>query len=458
MKFWSKIVVISLVMVMLAGMVGCSPTATETATSEEPAEQAAQSEQAEQPAQTPVTIRVLTMQQAGYPVEVELEIDNRFMADHPNVKVETEFVAYEALHDKITTAMATTPPAYDVVLVDDIWYAEFSNAGYLYDASDKITDEMKAGIFPSGWEITTVDSKVYGLPWGIDGMYFMYNEKILKEAGFENPPKTWEELEEMSQVIKDKGLVEYPMVWSWAQAEASICTLVALLYGNGGTFVDDAGNPTFNNAEGVEVVQWMVDSIEKGYTNPASISYLEEDVRNVFSQGKAVFAVNWGYMYQMANFEPEESIVNGQVNMALMPVFQKGLDKGTKTATINGSMGWSVANASENKDIAWEFIKFLTSKPIQDEFSKYGTPAWQTSYEGENLEKLISYSEANKVLIPNYVEQIPYAHVRPKVPYYSEASLALQLALQQALTKQKTPQEALDEAAAKFAELHAKYQ
>lgn len=452
MKIWSKFIVCFLVIAILAGMVGCSPKTSEPAAPAETTEQPAGAE----PEQ--VTIRVLTMQQAGYPVEVVNEIAERFMADNPNVKVETEFVAYEALHDKITTAMATTPPAYDVVLVDDIWYAEFSNAGYLYDVSDKITDEMKQGIFPSGWEITTVDSKVYGLPWGIDGMYFFYNEKILKEAGFENPPKTWEELEEMSQVIKDKGLVEYPMVWSWAQAEASICTLVALLFGNGGTFVDEAGNPAFNNTEGVEVVQWMVDSIDKGYTNPASISYLEEDVRNVFSQGKAVFAVNWGYMYQMANFEPEESIINGQVNMALMPVFKKGLEKGIETATINGSMGWSVANASPNKEIGWEFIKFMTSKPIQDEYSKYSTPAWQTSYEGENLEKLISYSEANKVLIPNYVKQIPFAHVRPKVPYYSEASLALQLALQQALTKQKTPQEALDEAAAKFTELQEKYQ
>lgn len=452
MKIWSKFIVCFLVIAILAGMVGCSPKTSEPAAPAETTEQPAGA----QPEQ--VTIRVLTMQQAGYPVEVVNEIAERFMADNPNVKVETEFVAYEALHDKITTAMATTPPAYDVVLVDDIWYAEFSNAGYLYDVSDKITDEMKQGIFPSGWEITTVDSKVYGLPWGIDGMYFFYNEKILKEAGFENPPKTWEELEEMSQVIKDKGLVEYPMVWSWAQAEASICTLVALLFGNGGTFVDEAGNPAFNNTEGVEVVQWMVDSIDKGYTNPASISYLEEDVRNVFSQGKAVFAVNWGYMYQMANFEPEESIINGQVNMALMPVFKKGLEKGIETATINGSMGWSVANASPNKEIGWEFIKFMTSKPIQDEYSKYSTPAWQTSYEGENLEKLISYSEANKVLIPNYVKQIPFAHVRPKVPYYSEASLALQLALQQALTKQKTPQEALDEAAAKFTELQEKYQ
>lgn len=437
MKHWSKILFVFMAMVMVFGAVGCQSKAAEPT--------------------GPITIRVLGMQQAGYPVETMQEIADKYMAENPNVKLELEFVAYEALHDKISTSMATTPPAYDVMLIDDIWYAEFSNAGYLYDVTDKITEEMKTGIFPSGWEITTVQSKVYGLPFGIDGKYFYYNEKLLKEAGFDAPPKTWEEMDEMSKVIKEKGIVEYPMVWSWAQAETAVCDLVTLLYGNGGAFVDDAGNPTFNNQAGVEVVDWMVKTLDEGTTNPASVSYLEEDVRNVFSQGKAVFAINWGYMFQLSNFDPAESQVNGQVNMALMPVFQKGLDAGIQTATINGSMGWSVAANSVSKDAAWEFVKYLTSKPVQDQYSNYSTPAWATSYEGENLDKLLAVSDANKVLIPNYVLQIPSAHVRPKVPYYSEASLALQLAIQEAVTRQKTPQEALDGAAAKFAELHEKY-
>jgi len=50
--------------------------------------------------------------------------------------------------------------------------------------------------------------------------------------------------------------------------------------------------------------------------------------------------------------------------------------------------------------------------------------------------------------------QFPFAHVRPKVPYYTEGSKALQLALQEALTKQKSAKEALDAAAAKWIELN----
>ena len=62
----------------------------------------------------------------------------------------------------------------------------------------------------------------------------------------------------MAKVMKDKGLVEYPIVWSWAQAEAAICDWVVLLYGNGGTFLDEQGQPAFNNEKGVETLTWMV--------------------------------------------------------------------------------------------------------------------------------------------------------------------------------------------------------
>ena len=58
-------------------------------------------------------------------------------------------------------------------------------------------------------------------------------------------------------------------------------------------------------------------------------------------------------------------------------------------------------------------------------------------------------------MVPEFSEQFPYSHVRPKVPFYPEASKALQLALQQALTKQKSPADALNEAAATWQKLQS---
>lgn len=422
MKSLNKLFSITLMLAFVLGLAGCGG-----------AQQAG-----------PVTIHVLAMEQAGPTVEEMNTIVAEFNKANPNVSVQIDYVAYDALHDKITTAMASTPPSYDIFLVDDIWYAEFADKGYILDVTSRLTDDMKKGIFQAAWDITTVDGKTYGMPWLLDQKYFYYNEKILADAGFTAPPKTWEELVEQSQAIKDKGLVEFPIVWSWGQYEAAICDWVTLLYGNGGTIVDDSGKPAFNNDIGVKTLTWMVQTIDDGISNPASVSYVEEDVRNVFSQGKAAFATNWNYMFDLVNFQADQSQVTGQVKMALMPAFS---GSGTESATIDGSMGFSVAAKSPNADAAWKYVQYLTSQDVQNRYSAHMLPVWQTSFEGEAGQKLASASQVTAITVPMFQQQFPFSKVRPKVPFYPEASKALQLALQKALTKQATPQEALDEAA-----------
>jgi multiple sugar transport system substrate-binding protein len=398
----------------------------------------------------PKTVKVLAMQQAGATPEEMNAIVAKFNEANPTTKVEIEYVAYDALHDKITTAMAANPPTYDVVLVDDIWYAEFAKNGYLWDVTDQIDAKTKSDVFASAWDITTVNGKAYGMPWLLDEKYFFYNEAMLKEAGIAAPPTTWEELMDQSAILKEKGIVEYPIVWSWAQAEAAICDFVVLLYGNGGSFMDASGAPAFNSPEGVATLQWMVDSIDAGISNPASVTYLEEDVRNTFSQGKAAFALNWLYMYDLAAVNKDESTIVGNVKMSLIPAFE---GNAAASSSINGSMGFSVIEKSPNKEAAWEYVKFLTSEAIQQEYSAHLLPIYQTNYSGEGLAKLTALNESNPVTVPAFNAQFPFSHVRPKVPYYSEGSVALQLAIQEALTKAKTPQQALDDAAAKWVEL-----
>ena len=195
MKPVRSISMLMMAMIFLVSVVGCAPKA-ETG---------------------PATVHVLAMEQAGPTVDEMNAIVGEFNKANPNIKVEIEYVAYDALHDKITTAMASNPPAYDVFLVDDIWYAEFAKAGYVMDATDRITQDMRDKIFPASWDITTVSGKTYGMPWLLDEKYFYYNENLLKQAGFDAPPKTWEELIEQSKAIKEKGVVEYPIVWSWGQ-------------------------------------------------------------------------------------------------------------------------------------------------------------------------------------------------------------------------------------------------
>jgi multiple sugar transport system substrate-binding protein len=155
-------------------------------------------------------------------------------------------------------------------------------------------------------------------------------------------------------------------------------------------------------------------------------------------------------MYDLVNFDEAESLVTGKINMSLMPAFA---DSGVVSATNNGSMGFAVAAQSPVKEAGWEYVKYLTSEDVQNRYSAHLLPVWESSFEGESLDKLMSYTDSAETTVPMFKEQFPYSVVRPKVPFYPEASKALQLALQEALTGQKTPQQALDDAAAKWVSL-----
>lgn len=382
------------------------------------------------------TLRFLTMQQAGMTPEEFDSVVAEFQQKYPDIEVEANYVSYDSLHSKLVTSISGFNPAYDVVLVDDIWFPQFAKAGWLLDVTDRITPDMWSDIYPAAWPIVTYNDRQYGLPYLLDQMYFFYNEELLKKAGFTDPPSTWEELVHQAKVMKEKGLVEYPIVWSWGQIEALICTWVALLYGNDGIFFTEAGQPAFNSPEGVEVLTWMVDTLKSGISNPASITYNEEDVRNTFSQGKAAFCINWIYMYNMTN-DPAESNVVGKTRIALIPAFEGAK---AKSASINGSMGFAVTARSKYKEEAWELVKYLVSRDVQKRYSDHITPIWQS------LAKDPELIADQPVTLPAFAAQFPYSHVRPKVPEYLEISKIVQLAIHQALAGTKSPAQALNDA------------
>lgn len=408
-----------------------------------------------QAASDPVTIHIITMDQAGIkPAEID-QIVADFEAKNPDIKVVMEYVGYDNVHDKIVTGMAANPPAYDAAMIDVIWPDEFIKAGYLLDVTSRVTPEMKEGIFPSAWNGVTRNGKIYGMPWLMDVKYFMYNKEMLKKAGFSNPPKTWEEMVDQAKVIKEKKIAEYPVIWSWNQKEGVVCDFTALLFGNNGKYLDDAGKPAFNNDQGVQILSWMKKTIDDGLTNPNSVSADEGAVETDFLAGKSAFAVNWLFQYSDSN-DPTKSKIANQVAFAPMPVFAAGAKAGVKGASVDGSSSFAVMATTPYPDQVWKFLAYFASNEVQMKYSAEMLPIWQNDYKGEGLEKLKSATPSNPVTVPAFLDQFPYAYERPTVAYYNEASAALQLAIQEALTGAKDPKTALNEAAAKWVELAGK--
>lgn len=381
------------------------------------------------------TINALFMQQAAYSTSDVQGMTRAFQQANPDVKVNLTFVAYEALHDKIVAAAPAG--TYDVVLMDVIWPAEFATKHEVVDVTSRIPASWRSAILPGALQTAEYKGRFYGVPWILDTKYFFYNKRMLAKAGVA-VPTTWDEVVTAAKALKAAKVVQYPLIWSWAQAEAVICDYTQLLGAFGGRFLDDAGKPAFNTGGGLQALEFMKQTLDEGITNPASTESLEEDVRKVVSQGQAAMALNWTYMFALAN-DPKESRVAGQIGVAHTPAGPGG------APGCNGSMALCIATGSRNQDTAWKYIEFLTSQKVQDQYAKLSLPIWRSSYDEPQVVNTLP------ALVKVAKTQLNDLILRPQLPNYNSASQALQVAIQKALTGRASPKQALDEAASRMA-------
>jgi multiple sugar transport system substrate-binding protein len=309
------------------------------------------------------------------------------------------------------------------------------------DVTARIPADETAKIFDGAWSTVEYDGKRWGMPWILDTKYLFYNKAMLEKAGIKAPPKTWAELVAQAKIIKQKGIVKFPIVWSWAQAEALICDYTTLVAAYKGDFFA-GGKPVFDKGGALQAVKYMEDTVKAGLTNPNSKEYLEEDVRKVFSNGDAAFALNWTYMYGMAN-DPKQSKVAGQVDLVPAP----GVAGKTEASAVNGSMGLGIPAHSGHADEAWKYIAYITSQPVQNKYAKLSLPIWKSSYDDPAVTK------GQESLIAAAKTSIALMYPRPTTASYQELSSILQKYIQQILLGQATPTKAMQAAAKQAARL-----
>jgi multiple sugar transport system substrate-binding protein len=322
------------------------------------------------------------------------------------------------------------------VLIDVIWPAEFGSKHIVTDVTSQ---------FPAGWKkdmlggaLTTAEyqDKFYGVPWILDTKYFFYNTGMLTKAGVEPASlSTWDGVLAGAKKLKDQKVVQYPLIWSWKQAEALICDYTQLLGAFGGKFLsDDYKSVAFNTGGGLQALEWMKQTLDQGLTNPASTDSVEDDALKTFSEGSAAFMLNWTYAYA-ASGDSSKSKVAGKVGVQPTPSGSAG------NPGVNGSMALCVSSGSKNQQAAWTFISYLTSKDVQNKYAKSSLPCWAASYDDAQV------VATSPQMVPVAKKELANLISRPQVPAYNQISQILQVEVQNALLGKKTPSKALSDAA-----------
>ena len=214
----------------------------------------------------------------------------------------------------------------DTLWVSDSWLPEWAEAGWIapVDQYKSLTDNSDVDQFCV--DSMTYKGKQYGNTYYSDYMAFIYNAEMLDKAGIKTPPQTWAEVASQAKTIKDKGLAQWPVLISMAQESWLIEFMTAMVYSNGGRFVDDKGNAVMQDpaAGAAPALRWLVDAVQKQQIlSPSCVESGELAVLKAFSSGEHAFGLIPKYRLRTLN-DPAQSKIAGNAKIALMPAGEKG--------------------------------------------------------------------------------------------------------------------------------------
>jgi len=362
--FLSLLLIFGLALVACGGQQAEEP-AEEAAPAEEaemPAEEAAPAEEeAEAPAEEAAMDGEITLRVFAGNVGQELELTQAAAADymemHPNVTVEvidTPNFVQDRLGVYLQLFEAQSPEG-DVFQIDVIWPGDLQE--HFVDLYDYGAADIVGEHFPAIVENNTVDGRLIGIPWFTDAGLLYYRTDLLEKYGYDGPPTTWDELEEMAATIQEGERAENPdfwgYVWQGNAYEGLTCdALEWVASNNGGTIVSPDKTITINNPNAAAIVDQAAGWVDT-ISPPGVTGFGEEEARAVWQAGNAAFMRNWPYAYSLGN--AEDSVIAGLFEAAPLPA-----GAGSPAATLGG---WQlgVSKYSEHPQEAADLAFFMAN-------------------------------------------------------------------------------------------------
>lgn len=182
-----------------------------------------------------VTITASFLPRPGYEAVISLIPEFEKLT---GITVKWESIYYEQMRNALVLDFTSDTPKFDIVLIDVVWTGEFASAGWITPLAPFYNDPALADpnldlddFFPILLEsFGAWDKKIYGLPFDNYSGLLYYNKCMLKDAGFDRPPDTWQELKDIYGPALTKGN-QYAFALQSARARPNLLILLCALSG-----------------------------------------------------------------------------------------------------------------------------------------------------------------------------------------------------------------------------------
>ena len=364
------------------------------------------------------------------------------------IKVERDKMQYLRMKDKQTLEMGKGQGDYDVIVYVVMWKTEYVKKGLLepltpffnnkaladpnWDQKDIITKYWETNALVGGPKmyLPGPGAQPYGIPFGAETGVLGYRTDIFEKHKLK-PPATYDELLAAARLIKDKegigGLT------SRGQTGHQVTAAWLLhLSPNGGEVFDKAFRAAFNNPQGVKAANILKEIVDTG--PPGIPSYGFGEMQNAFLQGQAAMYLDSVSVFGPAQ-DPSKSKVVGKVGYVVHP-------KGTQHSAQSGGFAMAIPKNARNKDAAFLFMQWMTSKKADLKIALAGgnINRWSTVDNAEIAKKypieVPALRESLKICNPDW---------RPLIPEWDHISQQiLGQALPAVITGDKPAKAALD--------------
>lgn len=335
----------------------------------------------------------------------------------------------------------------DIYHIYSIWGAQLVENDVLATPPDTIAEFVEANYVDSTVDAASIRDQLWGIPTEVSNYMLIYNKQLLQEAGYDAPPTTWAELQEVAQattITDDAGQITQSGYATGTTTAEVVHPFLTALYSKGvGLFTEDFSATNLNTAEALEALQEQVSLFEE---NAATPNLVVED----FNSGLVAMEIQpvWLESQLEAAFGDD---FEDTVGVAPIP-------QGEDWRSLQYAFFYAVDNSSEVQDEAWAFLEWLNSSQAEGE----------PSCMGEMLVGLGALT-ANETDIQNAQDELgdfftaPFADAlersitEPNVVQASEIERILQTYIERAWRGELAPEEALSQADGEISSILAEY-
>ena len=268
-----------------------------------------------------------------------------------------------AMKEQLITSMKAGSSDYDILSMDVCWAGEFAAAGYIEPIDQMMrADGLRASDFNAGsMSAASYNAKTFALPFFPDlGILFFRSDIVSAEDAEKliSGEYTYADLQAMAEKYRGEAGTTDGICFQAKLGECLMCNLTEYTAG----WTDIKG--------GLEAMKAMVTSSAV----PADIlNYAEGETANSFIKGTSVFSRNWPY--QWGEIASNGTITQDQVGVAPLP----------GGSTVGGWL-LGINKNSENKEGAWEFIKYLATDGQKTQATTGGhLPGYNAMLENEEV-------------------------------------------------------------------------